>query len=301
MDKELIRGVIPPIITPVDKDEKVDEGGLRRVIEHVIGGGVHGILVLGSNGEFYGLDYEEQRKAVSFTVNQVDGRVPVYMGIGAITTKECIRLARMAEELNADAITVLPPMFLGPTEEELYRHFVSVAESTSLPVLLYNNPDRVGINLSANLVDRLASVPKILGVKDSSGDMTLTAEYIRKTRDRNFKVLAGRDTMILGSLVYGAVGCVASTANIVPKLVVDIYEQYMAGDIKQSRESQIRLSPLRLAANLGSFPVVTKDAANLLGLEVGEPILPNTACSDENKVKLKDILVSMGILESQEV
>jgi 4-hydroxy-tetrahydrodipicolinate synthase len=178
---------------------------------------------------------------------------------------------------------------------------VSIAESTSLPVLLYNNPDRVGINLSANLVDRLASVPGILGVKDSSGDMTLTAEYIRRTRDRDFKVLAGRDTMILGSLVYGAVGCVASTANIAPELVVDIYEKYMAGELKQSLESQFRLSPLRLAANLGSFPVVTKDAANLMGLEVGEPILPNTCCSEQNKQKLKDILLSMGILKSQEV
>jgi len=109
-------------------------------------------------------------------------------------------------------------MFISPSEAELYRHFQTIAESTSLPVLIYNNPDRTGINMSANLVDRLADVPNIVGAKDSSGDLTLTSEYIRRTRGRNFRIMAGRDTMILGTLVYGGYGCVAATANVAPHL-----------------------------------------------------------------------------------
>lgn len=297
MDTSFIHGVIPPIVTPVDADECVEELGLRRVIDHVIAGGVHGILVLGSNGEFFGLNHEQQQRAITITIDHVKGRVPVYIGIGAISTRECIKLARMAEEKEAQAITILPPMFLRPNEDELYEHFRAVAESTSLPVLLYNNPDRVGTNISANLIERLADIPNIVGVKDSSGDLTLTAEYIRRTRDRGFKVMAGRDVMILGSLVYGAVGCVASTANIVPALVVKIYEKYREGDLKGALEAQYELAPLRMAFNLGSFPVATKDAANLIGLGVGNPIKPNISCSEADVMKIKDILRDLGVLQ----
>ncbi|MCA0756887.1 4-hydroxy-tetrahydrodipicolinate synthase [Paenibacillus sp. N4] len=296
MDASWINGVIPPLVTPVDAEENVDEQGLRTVVDYVLAGGVHGLLSLGSNGEFYGLDHERQERAVAITLDQTAGRVPVYMGIGAITTKECVKLARMGERLGVQALTVLPPMFLTPSEEELYRHFAAIAEATSLPVLLYNNPDRVGNNISVRLLGRLSDIPNIAGIKDSSGDLTLTAEYIRTTRHKNFRVMAGRDVMILGSLAYGAAGCVASTANIVPSLVVDIYNKFKAGDLAGALEAQFTLAPLRMAFNLASFPVVTKEAMQLMGLPVGEPILPNTACTGENRGKLKGILQEMGVL-----
>jgi len=297
MDTSFIRGVIPPILTPVDAEERVEEAGLRRMVEHVIAGGVHGILSLGSNGEFFALSPEEQYRAAAITIDQVQGRVPVYMGIGAISTKECVKQARLAEELKAQAITILPPMFLTPNDDELYQHFRTVAESTHLPMLLYNNPDRMRVNVSANLIEKLADVPNIVGMKDSSGDLSLTAEFIRRTRHKGFKVMAGRDLMILGTLVYGGVGCVAATANIVPALVVEIYERFLAGDLPGALEAQFRLAPLRVAFNLGSFPVVTKDAANMIGLDVGSPIRPNTTCTNANKAKLKEILKQVGALQ----
>ena len=296
MDASFVRGVIPPIVTPVDRDGRVEERGLRRMVEHVIGGGVHGILSLGSTGEFFGLDFEEQRRALGITLNQAAGRVPVYAGIGAVSTRECVRAAAMAEGEGAQAVTMLPPMFLSPNDEELYRHFRAVADSTRLPVLLYNNPDRMNVNISASLLERLADVPNIVGAKDSSGDLVLTAEYIRKTRSKAFRILAGRDVLILATLVYGGVGCVAATANVVPPLVVEIYERFKAGDLAGALEAQFRLAPLRLAFSLGSFPVVIKEALNLLGLEVGEPILPNTPCTEANRAKLREILVGMGAL-----
>ena len=209
MKADFIHGVVTPLITPVDAEERVDETGLRNVIEHVLRGGVHGVFVAGSTGEFYGLDYDEKKRATEITVDQVKGRVPVYVGASAITTRECIKLSKMAEKAGAQAVTILTPMFISPSEEELYQHFRTIAASTALPVLVYNNPERTGINMSANLIERLAEIPNLVGAKDSSGDLTLTSEYIRRTRSKGFKILAGRDTMILATLVYGGVGAVA--------------------------------------------------------------------------------------------
>lgn len=294
MDTTFIKGVIPPIVTPVNKNEQVLEKTIRQIVDHVIAGGVHGILSLGSNGEFYGLDPEEQERVASITIDQTGGRVPVYVGIASITTRECLRWAMLAENMKAQAVSLLHPMFLSPNDEELYRHFKTIAEATSLPVLLYNNPDRMRCGISADLLERLAEIPNIVGVKESSGDMTLTAEFIRRTCDKGFKVFAGRDILILSTLAYGGVGTVASTANVVPELVVEIYDRFMAGDLVGAREAQYRLAPLRMAFNLGSFPVVTKDCMRLLGFDVGEPIKPNRRCLPENMEKLKRLLDDAG-------
>lgn len=290
------RGVVPPLITPIGADEMLDELALRRLIEHVIAGCVHGVFVLGSTGEFYGLEFEEKRRAIEVTIEQTRGRVPVYVGASGITTREGIRLTRLAKELGADAVTVLTPMFISPSDDELYRHFRSIAEAEDLPVLLYNNPDRTGVNMSPALIERLAGVENIVGVKDSSGDMTRTSEYIRRTRGNGFSVLAGRDTLILATLVYGGTGCVAATSNVVPRLVADIYNKFIAGDLEGALEAQYRLAPLRIAFNLGTFPVVTKDALNLLGIDVGHPIRPVEHLDETNRAKLRKILVEIGAM-----
>ncbi|MGW8311938.1 MAG: dihydrodipicolinate synthase family protein [Desulfuromonadales bacterium] len=294
MDTSFIRGVIPPVVTPLDSEERVLEKPLRQIVDHVIAGGVHGILSLGSNGEFFGLDPEEQERAVTITIDQSAARVPVYLGISSITTRDCVRWARLAEKLKAQAISVLHPMFLSPSDEELYQHFKTIADATSLPVLLYNNPDRMRCGISAGLLERLADVPNIVGVKESSGDMTLTAEFIRRTRDKDIKVFAGRDILILSTLVYGGVGTVASSANVVPELVVEIYDRFMAGDLAGALAAQYRLAPMRMAYNLGSFPVVTKDYMRLLGFDVGEPVRPNTRSKPENMAKLQKLLDDLG-------
>ncbi len=296
MDTSFIKGVIPPIVTPTDENDRIKEPVQREIVDHIIKGGVHGILALGSNGEFYGLDPEEQERSGQIIIDQAAGRVPVYFGIGSITTRECVRWAKKAEELKADAISVLHPMFLGPNDEEMYQHFKAVAEATSLPVLIYNNPDRMRCGVSAPLLERLADIPNIVGVKESSGDMTLTAEFIRRTRDKgkDFKVIAGRDILILSTLVYGGAGTVASSANIVPELVVEIYNKFMAGDMAGALDAQYRLAPMRMAYNLSSFPVVTKDYMRLLGFDMGEPIKPNTRSTPEVLAVLQKHLDTLG-------
>ncbi|MGY0400051.1 MAG: dihydrodipicolinate synthase family protein [Ostreibacterium sp.] len=294
MNTDFIHGVIVPIITPTTSDDKVNGDCLGEIVNHIIVGGIHGILSLGSNGEFYGLEREDKEKVVAITIEKAAGRVPVYLGIADVTTRECVRWAKQAQTMGAKAISILHPMFLSPNDEELYQHFKAVAKATNLPVLLYNNPDRMKCGISASLAKRLADIPNIVGIKESSGDMTLTAELISRTRDKNFKVIAGRDILILSTLVYGGVGAVASSANIVPELVVDIYNKFKAGDLKSALESQYKLCAMRMAYTLSSFPVVTKDYMRLLGFDVGEPILPNTRSSLANMAKLKALLDDLG-------
>ena len=193
MKTDFIKGVVVPILTPIDREEKIDEAAFRRQIDYVINGGMHGILVFGSNGEFYQIEENEMERGLKVAAEHAAGRVPVYFGIGAINTRKCVRLAKMASANGAAAVSILQPMFLKPTEEELFLHFSSIARSVpETPVLLYNNPGRVGYGMSAALIRRLAhEVDNIVGMKDTSGDMTLTEEVVRQNRDVDFKVFGG--------------------------------------------------------------------------------------------------------------
>jgi len=277
MNTEFMKGVVVPILTVIDNEERIDEAGMRDQVEYVIRGGVSGILAFGSNGEFYVVEEDEMERGLEIMVSQAAGRVPVYFGIGAISTKKCVRLAKMAVEHGASAVSVLQPMFLKPTEEELFRHFQTIAQAVpETPVLLYNNPGRVGYTLSGNLVEKLAhEVPNIVGMKDTSGDMTQTGEFIRRTRDVGFKVFGGKDTLLYASLCHGAVGGVCTAANFMPELITDVYNKFVSGDLAGSLEAQFKLNPVRLSMDGASFPVAAKDMANLRGRKAGLPYTPN--------------------------
>ena len=277
MNTDYMKGVVVPILTVIDAEEKIDEAKMRAHVDYVIEGGVSGILAFGSNGEFYVIEEDEMKRGLQIMVDQAAGRVPVYFGIVAISTKKCCRLAKMAVANGAAAVSVLQPMFLKPTRAELYNHFKTIAESVpETPVLLYNNPGRVGYTLSADLVDELAhTVPNIVGMKDTSGDITQTSEFIRRTRDVDFKVFGGKDTLLYASMCHGAVGGVCTAANFMPELITDVYNKFAAGDLKGSLEAQFKLNPVRLAMDPASFPVAAKDMATLRGRDVGVPYLPN--------------------------
>ena len=279
MNTDFIKGVIVPILTPIDEEERIDEAKLREQVDYVIEGGVLGILAFGSNGEFYVVEEDEMERGLKIMVDQAAGRVPVYFGIGAISTRKCCRLAKMAVANGAAEISVLQPMFLKPTEDELYLHFKTIAETVpETPMLLYNNPGRVGYTMSGRLVERLAhEVPNIVGMKDTSGDITQTSEFIRRTRDVGFKVFGGKDTLLYASMCHGAVGGVCTAANFMPELITDVYNKFVAGDLEGSLEAQFKLNPVRLSMDGASFPVAAKDMANLRGRDIGLPYKPNLA------------------------
>ncbi len=276
MNTDFIKGVVVPMITPIDADEKIDEVNFRKQIDYLIEGGMHGILLFGSNGEFYQIEEDEMERGLKIAMDQAAGRLPVYFGIGAINTKKCVRLAKMAVANGAAAVSILQPMFIHPNETELYQHFRTIAEAIpDTPVLIYNNPGRTGYGLTAALITRLAhEVENIVGLKDTSGDMTLTEECVRLNRDVNFKVFGGKDTLLYCSLCVGGVGGVCTAGNFMPELIGAVYEKFVAGDPAGSLEAQFKLNPVRLSMDKATFPVAAKDMAILRGLDAGVPYLP---------------------------
>ena len=303
MHSGFLKGIVPPLVTPFDADDHIDEQKLRAQIDYVIANGVHGILAFGSNGEFYALEEDEYANGLKVFVDQVKGRVPVYCGIGAISTTKCIRLAKMAFDEGATAISVLQPMFVKPTEEELYQHFSKIAKSIGgKPMLLYNNPGKTGYAMTQRLVYRLVhDHENIIGMKDSSGDLTQLEQFVWLNRDVGLKVLGGKDTLIYGALCHGAVGAVTSTSNYVPRLVKAIYDTFVAGDYRRSFELQQELNPIRLLTDKASFPVGTKDVALLVGNQVGYAHSPIELTSDapllDAMKKELDRLVQAGLID----
>jgi 4-hydroxy-tetrahydrodipicolinate synthase len=291
------KGIIPAVITPLTNDGKFNEKAMRKLLNYLIDGGVHGLFVVGTTGEFYGLTHEEKRHIFRITMDETKGRVPVYAGTNGITTRETVMLTQIAEECKVDAVSVLTPMFVAPNQDQLIKHYQTIAENTSLPVILYNNPPKTSVSLAPATVAKLAEIPNIIGVKDSSGDLTVTAEYIRLTQHMSdFSVLMGRDTLIYGALCYGATGSIAACANVAPGLCAEIYEKFIAGDLKGSLKAQFTLAPLRIAFTLGTFPAVIKESLNLLGIEAGPCMEPAGPMTSDERAKLRKVLIEMGLL-----
>src|SRR5947209_8069142 len=191
-----IEGIIPPVVTPMQANEDLDLPRLKWFLDHLIGEGVHGVFVLGTNSEFYALDEREKQEVIATAVAQVNKRVPVFAGTGAETTREAVRLTKMAEREGADGISVITPYFISPNQQEIFDHYRRIAESTALRVVLYNNPGTCGgLRVDVDTVARLAEIPNIVAVKDSSGDLQNTVEYIRVV-PVSFAVMMGRDTLI---------------------------------------------------------------------------------------------------------
>src|SRR5438477_2063182 len=242
-----IHGIIPPVATPMRDSEDLDLPRLKWFLDHLIASGVHGVFVLGTNSEFYALDEREKQEVIATAVAHVNKRVPVYAGTGAETTREVVRLTKMAEREGADGVSVITPYFVSPTQKEIQDHYRRIAEATSLPVVLYNNPATCGgVKIEPETAARLAEVPNILGIKDSSGDLQNTVEMIRLVPER-FSVLMGRDTLIFSAMMFGARGAVPATGNIAPALLVKIYETFRNDDLAGSKAAQLQLNPLRLA------------------------------------------------------
>ena len=293
-----IRGIIPPVATPMQANEDLDLPRLRWFLDYLIAAGVHGVFVLGTNSECYALDEREKQEVIATAVAHVRKRVPVFAGTGAETTREAVRLTRMAEKEGADGVSVITPYFVSPTQQEIYDHYRRIAEATALPVVLYNNPGTCGgVKIDVDTVARLSQVPNILGIKDSSGDLQNTNEYVRVLPER-FAVMQGRDTLIFPSLVMGARGAVPATGNIAPRLVVEIYEAFQRGDLEASRRTQLRLNPVRLTLTLGTAPGGVKAALALLGMSIGPSRSPVAPLSAEKQQRMRAALAEAGLLGS---
>ena len=291
-----IRGIIPPVATPMQANEDLDLPRFRWFLDHLITSGVHGVFVLGTNSEFYAMDEKEKQQVIATAVEHVNGRVPVFAGTGAETTREAVRLTKMAEKEGANGVSVITPYFVLANQQEIYDHYRRIAENTSLPVVLYNNPGTCGgVKIDVDTVARLAEIPNILGVKDSSGDLQNTIEYIRVVPER-FSVLMGRDTLIYPAMIFGARGAVPATGNIAPRLLVEIYESFVRGDQTASLAAQRKLHPLRMALTLGTAPGGVKAALQVLGMSIGPCRSPVAPLPQDKMQKMRAALESAGLL-----
>src|SRR5262245_30520325 len=293
-----LHGIIPPVVTPFTPQQELDLPRLRSHIDLMLAKGVHAIFVLGTTGEFYALDDREKQEVTAAAAEHCRGRSPVYVGTGAETTREVVRLTRMAEKEGADGVSVITPYFIKPNQAELIDHFRRVAESTKLSVVLYNNPATCGgLSIEPDTVARLAEVPNIIGIKDSSGDLQNTIEIIRSTPREKFAVLNGRDTLILAALQFGAQGAIPASCNIAPELCVGIYESFVKGDFEAARSFQSRLHPIRMAMAMGTGNSAVKEAMAVLGRPAGPSRSPIAPFAEDKKAKLRAILEKAGVRE----
>jgi 4-hydroxy-tetrahydrodipicolinate synthase len=219
----------------------------------------------------------------------VDGRVPLYVGSGGISTAGSIALTQAAEAASADVAMLITPYFISPTADEVVDHFQTIARATALPILIYSNPPRTHLDVAPDSFRRMAEVDNIIGIKDSSGDMTQMIEYLRVT-DGEKLVFAGRDTLIQASLQQGITGAISPGANVFPSAFVQLHDLVTAGEHDRARALSNLLAPLRVAWSLGSFPVVIKEAMALVGRGAGSARKPIHPLTPENRAKLRTII-----------
>ncbi|MHB1315961.1 MAG: 4-hydroxy-tetrahydrodipicolinate synthase [Christensenellales bacterium] len=265
-----IKGIIPPIITPMYEDETINYEELRNQVNRQVNGGVHGIFCFGTNGEGYILNDEEKEKVLKVTIETVAGRIPVYAGTGCVGTKDTIRMSRMAKSLGADVLSIITPYFAVASQNEIYDHYVSIAKAVDLPIVVYNIPARTGLHVAPQTIARLAKIDNIVGAKDSSGNFDNMLQYIEQTKTEQFAVLSGNDSLILWNLLAGGTGGVASNANVYPETVVSIYEEYGKGNMEKARKAQDSIRSLRDCYKYGNPNTIIKTAVALLGYPVGQ-------------------------------
>ena len=290
-----IKGIIPPVITPMNNDDEqtVNHEALRQQVERLLAGGVHGMFPLGTNGEAYALSFKEKEEILATVIDQVKGRVPVYAGTGCISTRDTIYMSRRAQELGADVLSIITPSFAAASQKELYDHYCEVAKHVDLPIVLYNIPPRTGNKLLPETVAKLArDVDVIQGAKDSSGDLENLKAYIRLTQDvgKPFSVLAGNDGAILTCLKEGGAGGIAGRANLYPKSLASIYNSFVAGDIAQAEKLQDAVATLQRVFRFGNPNTVIKKAVAMLGYPVGDCRRPFNYLCDEGIAELQAVL-----------
>lgn len=291
MKKVEIKGIIPPIVTPMNEDESVNEKELRNQVNRQIKGGIHGLFPFGTNGEGYILNEKEKEEVLSIVIDETKGRVPVYAGTGCISTKDTIRQSQMAESLGADVLSIITPSFAAASQNELYDHYKAVAEAVDMPIVLYNIPARTGNALAPATVAKLSKIPNIVGAKDSSGNFDNMLQYIEQTRDsKDFAVLSGNDSLILRNLLAGGTGGIAGCANVFPEVMASIYNYFAAGDLENARKAQDSIRSFRGCFKYGNPNTIVKTAVNLLGYPVGKCRAPFNQVPEEGIEALKKVL-----------
>ena len=284
----MFKGAFTALVTPFRNGE-VDVEALEGLVEFQIAQGIHGLVPCGTTGESPTLSEEEDRLVIETVVRVTNGRVSVVAGTGSNNTASAIKYTKMAEEVGADGSLQVAPYYNKPTQEGLFRHFAAIAESTSLPLVLYNIPGRTSVTIASETIAQLAEIPNIVGIKDSTLSMNMVSD-IRRLCGEDFDILSGDDPMTLPLMALGGVGVISVASNVAPGAVSDLVNAMNSGDLARGRELHYRLLPLIRALSVETNPIPVKAAASLLGLCSDELRLPLVPMSGENLRRLQEVM-----------
>jgi len=290
-----IRGCGTAIITPFKQDESIDESAFRRLVEFQIENGVDFIVACGTTGESVTMSEDEQARVVELTIETSGGRVPVVAGAGGYNTREVIEKVHRYERLGADAILSVTPYYNKPTQEGLYQHYCAIAESTRLPIILYNVQGRTACNIEPATVVRLAGIENIIGIKEASGNIAQIAE-IAASVDESFKLLAGDDAVVPPVAALGGIGVVSVASNLLPRQVSDLCHACVEGRFDEARKLNRHLTPIFKALFIESSPIPVKAALAMTGMIEEVYRLPLTPMNPSNRAKLEQVLTEAGAL-----
>ena len=296
-------GILPALVTPFTDDGKtVDEERLRVLVNRCIELGVHGVVPCGTTGEFTNLTIEEKKRVIRTVIDEVNGRVPVVAGTGASGTKEALEMTKFAKDAGATAALIVTPFYLKPADRGIYEHYNTIASEVDLPIILYNIPQCTGLPLPWQMVEDLAQIPNIVGVKDSSGQLSFILAVLEKVRDK-INVLCGHDEVVVAALAAGCSGAILASANIIPDIWVQIYNCIKNGELQKARELQYKVQKIaRIIA--GSGPVGTKAALNMMKFKVGPvraPLSVGGELTYEAREELRLDLEKIGKIEAKPI
>ncbi|TVQ58471.1 MAG: 4-hydroxy-tetrahydrodipicolinate synthase [Rhodobacteraceae bacterium] len=291
----MLRGSITALVTPF-KGGALDEAALRRLVEWQIAEGSHGLVPVGTTGESPTLSHDEHERVIEIVVETTAKRVPVIAGAGSNNTVEAIRFLRHAERVGADAALVVTPYYNKPGPRGLIAHYTALHDACDLPIVIYNIPGRSVIDMQPDTMGELAKLPRIVGVKDATGDVTRVSKQ-RASCGADFIQLSGEDASALGFNAHGGLGCISVTANVAPRLCAAFQTATLEGDYATALDFQDRLMPLHTALFVESNPCPTKYALSLLGLCGEEVRSPLVTVTDATRAQVRAAMVHAGLIE----
>ncbi len=290
----MFKGSIPALVTPF-RDGKIDEAALIELVNWHVAEGSHGLVAVGTTGETPTLSHEEHQHCVEVIVRTAAGRIPVIAGAGSNNTDESVSLMRFAKNVGADAALVVTPYYNKPSPRGLYHHFRTLHDAVDLPIIIYNIPGRSVIDMTPATMGELAKLPRIIGVKDATGDVGRASDQ-RIACGTDFIQLSGNDDSALGFNAHGGRGCISVVANIAPRLSSEFQQAMLAGDYARALTYQDRLMPLHRACFAEPNPAPTKFALSLLGRcseDVRSPMVP---LEDGTREKVRSAMRHAGLL-----
>jgi|Deesub1362A_J573_1020465.scaffolds.fasta_scaffold00089_88 4-hydroxy-tetrahydrodipicolinate synthase len=292
---KITHGLMGSLVTPFTNGE-VDENSLRRLINFLLEQNVDSVSTTLPTGEFTSLNFDEMKKVIEITVDEVNGRVPVCAGTGWSATRETIELSKFAEDVGADGVMPVVPFFVRPMDKGILAHFNELAEKINIPIIVYNGPGRTGVNLKPEVVKELSSLENIVGVKETDREMSQVYKVIQMTEGK-VDVMQGWEDLLLPSLALGATGVVSVAASVIGKDIAEMIKAFNKGDLNKAREIHYSILPILDALFCESNPVPLKEALFMMGAiespEVRKPLMPML---ETNREGLKNILSERGYI-----